>query len=141
MVDASRTPLRILVADDVAVNQKLLRVFLEPLGHHIDVVFNGLEAVAAVERFDYDVVLMDIQMPVMDGYTATRTIRQMTGRSGQTYIIALTANALSGDRERCIEAGANDYVSKPIRMTELCSAIDRSPVRNTAYTHVASGGA
>ena len=93
IVDVKRTPLRILVAEDVAVNQKLLRVFLEPLGHHIDMAANGLEAVAAVERFGYDVVLMDIQMPEMDGYTATRKIREMAGRAGQTYIVALTALA------------------------------------------------
>ncbi len=120
-------PLRILVAEDVAVNQKLLRVFLEPLGHHVDMAANGLEAVAAVERFGYDVVLMDIQMPEMDGFTATQKIREMAGRAGQTHIVALTANAMSGDRERCIQAGANDYISKPIKMTELYAALDRVP--------------
>jgi len=137
-VDGKKKPLRVLVADDVAVNQKLLRVFLEPLGHHVDVVSNGLEAVAAVARFEYDLVLMDIQMPQMDGYTATRQIREMTGSAGQTYIVALTANAMSGDRERCIEAGANDYVSKPIKMTELYAAIDRAPASNATPFQAAS---
>jgi CheY-like chemotaxis protein len=115
-------PLRILLAEDNAVNQKLAIRILERLGYRADVASNGLEAVESVERQAYDVILMDVQMPEMDGLDATRQIRILT-EVAQPHIIAMTANALEGDREMCIAAGMNDYVSKPIRVNELVDAL------------------
>jgi GAF domain-containing protein/CheY-like chemotaxis protein len=115
-------PLRILLAEDNAVNQKLALRILEQMGYRVDVASNGIEAVESIERQVYDVILMDVQMPEMDGLDATRNIRKLTEVT-QPYIIAMTANAMEGDREMCIAAGMNDYVSKPIRVTELIEAL------------------
>ncbi|WP_412068488.1 response regulator [Rubrivirga sp. IMCC43871] len=115
--------LRILIAEDNVVNQKVAVRILQRLGLRADVVANGLEAVAAVRRQPYDVVLMDIQMPEMDGLEATRTIRSVDVR--QPYIVALTANAMEGDREECVDAGADDYVSKPVSVSALAAALGR----------------
>jgi signal transduction histidine kinase/CheY-like chemotaxis protein len=115
-------PLRILLAEDNAVNQKLAIRILERLGYRADVASNGLEAVESVERQAYDVILMDVQMPEMDGLDSTRNIRKLAQVS-QPYIIAMTANAMEGDREMCLAAGMNDYVSKPIRVNELVGAL------------------
>jgi signal transduction histidine kinase/CheY-like chemotaxis protein len=120
-----RHPLRILLAEDNAVNQKLALRILEQMGYRADVASNGLEAVESVERQKYNVILMDVQMPEMDGLEATR---QIVARwpTDHPRIIGLTANALEGDREKCIEAGMQDYISKPIRVEELVSALERS---------------
>ncbi|GAC1653021.1 MAG: hypothetical protein NVS4B8_28340 [Herpetosiphon sp.] len=91
----------------------------------MDVAANGVAAVAAVIKNDYAAVLMDCQMPVMDGYTATRAIRLQEGKDCHTLIIALTANALQSDRERCLAAGMDDYLSKPVRTAELHALLDR----------------
>jgi CheY-like chemotaxis protein len=115
-------PLRILLAEDNAVNQKLALRILERLGYRADIASNGLEAVESVERQIYDVILMDVQMPEMDGLDATRNIRKLA-QITQPHIIAMTANAMEGDREMCIAAGMNDYVSKPIRVNELVDAL------------------
>jgi GAF domain-containing protein/DNA-binding response OmpR family regulator/tetratricopeptide (TPR) repeat protein len=115
-------PLRILLAEDNAVNQKLAFRILERLGYRSDVASNGLEAVESVERQTYDVILMDVQMPEMDGLDATRSIRKLA-KVSQPHIIAMTANAMEGDREMCIAAGMNDYISKPIRVNELVDAL------------------
>ena len=117
-----RHPLRILLAEDNAVNQKLATHLLGQLGYRVDVASNGIEAIESVERQVYDVVLMDVQMPEMDGLDATNNIRKL-GNVTQPHIIAMTANALEGDREMCIEAGMDDYVSKPIRVNELVEAL------------------
>ena len=117
-----RHPLRILLAEDNAVNQKLALRLLERMGYTADVAINGLEAVAAVERAPYDVVLMDVQMPELDGLEASRRIRsELPARN--VRIVAMTANAMEGDREACIAAGMDDYVSKPIRPDELAAAL------------------
>jgi signal transduction histidine kinase len=107
-------PLRILVAEDNHVNQVVLKAILSKTGHRIDMVGDGAEAVSAVMRVPYDVVLMDVHMPEMDGISATRRIRALSGEVGQIPIVALTANAMKGDREKYLEAGMTDYVSKPI---------------------------
>ncbi len=123
---ARRHPLRILLAEDNAVNQKLALRLLQQMGYRADVASNGLEAVQSVARQAYDVVLMDVQMPELDGLDATRRIR--AGGSGRPYIVAMTANAMQGDREDCLAAGMNDYVSKPIRVERLAEALVRAAV-------------
>jgi PAS domain S-box-containing protein len=121
-----RLPLRILLAEDNVVNQKLALRLLERLGYRADVAANGLEAVRAVERQPYDVVFMDVQMPEMDGLEATREIcsRWQPG-SRRPRIVAMTANALAEDRQVCLEAGMDDYLAKPIRVDELVAALSR----------------
>jgi len=126
---AKAYPLRILLAEDNAVNQKLALRILEQMGYRADVASNGLEAVESIERQTYDVILMDVQMPEMDGLDATRAIRKLD-KTSQPHIIAMTANAMEGDREMCIVAGMNDYVSKPIRVEELVRALSQS-VKNS----------
>jgi CheY-like chemotaxis protein len=122
---ARRLPLRLLLAEDHPTNQKLALAILARLGYRADIAANGLEAIEALERQPYDLVLMDVQMPEMDGLEATRYIRQgWTARPGP-YIIAMTANAMQGDREACLAAGMDDYVSKPIRVEELVTALSR----------------
>jgi PAS domain S-box-containing protein len=122
---ATRHPLRILVAEDNAVNQKLALRLFSLMGYQADVAGNGIEALEAVERQPYDVVFMDVQMPEMDGLEATRRIRAALPDSPR--IVAMTANAMDGDREACLEAGMDDYVSKPIRIEELVAALEKTP--------------
>jgi len=122
---AGRKDLRILLAEDNAVNQMVALRMLERMGYQADVAANGVEVCRALERLQYDVVLMDVQMPEMDGLEATRRIRSMP-ELRQPYIIAMTAHAMKGDREECLEAGMNDYVSKPVRMQQLLSALEHS---------------
>jgi CheY-like chemotaxis protein len=122
-------PLRILLAEDNAVNQKLALRILEQMGYRADVASNGIEAVESIERQTYDVILMDVQMPEMDGLDSTRAIRKLANVA-QPHIIAMTANAMEGDREMCIAAGMNDYISKPIRINELVEALLRAERKN-----------
>lgn len=118
---------RLLVVEDNVVNQKVALKMLEKSGFHADAVSNGREALDSLRRIPYDLVLMDIQMPVMDGFEATRAIREGQSKviNPEIPIIALTANSMKGDREKCLEAGMNDYVTKPIRRPELLDAIQR----------------
>ena len=127
-----RYPLRILVAEDNAVNQKVALRLLERMGYRADVAANGLEVLAALQRQSYDVVLMDVQMPEMDGVKATQKIRHRDhlDRDKQPYIIAMTAHALKGDRERYLAAGMDDYISKPVQVEELVTALQRCPPLN-----------
>jgi PAS domain S-box-containing protein len=130
--DAQR--LTVLLAEDSLVNQKLAVGLLEKHGHRVVVANTGAEALAAVRKQAFDVVLMDVQMPIMDGLTATKTIRASEQASGARLpIIALTAHAMKGDRELCLAAGMDGYVTKPVRGDELFSAIEaqvgRSPIR------------
>ncbi|MGF1611499.1 MAG: response regulator [Kiloniellales bacterium] len=115
---------RLLVADDVKVNQKLITAILANSDFEIDLVGNGLEAIAAVEQRPYDLVLMDLQMPELDGLEATRRIRKLAGPAAQVPIIAMTANAMRGDEEKCLQAGMDGYVSKPINRDQLLDRID-----------------
>jgi signal transduction histidine kinase/DNA-binding response OmpR family regulator len=121
---AERHPLRILLAEDNAVNQKLALRLLSQMGYRADVAANGLEALESVKRQPYDVVLMDVQMPEMDGLEATRRIRSEGSPHGRPRVIAMTANAMQGDREACIAAGMDDYVTKPIRVDALVQALE-----------------
>ena len=123
---AERLPLRILLAEDIGVNQKLALQLLQRMGYRADVAANGLEVIAALKRQSYDVVLMDIQMPEMDGLTAAEHICQEWSVDSRPWIIAMTANAMQGDREKCLDAGMNDYISKPIRIEELVRALKQS---------------
>ena len=132
---AHRQTLRVLLAEDNPVNQKVAMKILERLGYEADVAANGQEVLSALKQIPYDVILMDCQMPEMDGFEATRLIRQMaqdpSARSKtdlkRIYIIALTANAMAGDRETCLAAGMDDYISKPIRREDLQAALERTP--------------
>jgi signal transduction histidine kinase/DNA-binding response OmpR family regulator/HPt (histidine-containing phosphotransfer) domain-containing protein len=120
---AERLPLRILLAEDNSTNQKLAVLMLERLGYRPDVAANGLEVLDALHRQSYDLVLMDVQMPEMDGLEATRRIRAEYPSEAQPFIIAMTANVMEGDRERCLEAGMSGYLGKPIHFAELVDAI------------------
>jgi PAS domain S-box-containing protein len=121
--NVARKHLCIMLAEDNVVNQKVATRMLERLGYKADIAANGRQVLGALQSHPYDVVLMDVQMPDMDGLEATRRIRCTPGR--QPYIIAMTAHAMKGDREECLAAGMDDYVSKPVRMEELQAAIER----------------
>ncbi|KAG0979127.1 hypothetical protein G6F29_008819 [Rhizopus arrhizus] len=127
--DASKTvPLEVLLAEDNDVNQKLAVRILEKFGHHVSVVANGKLAVEAYEAQYFDLILMDVQMPVMGGFEATQKIREIEKTSASNRhipIIALTAHAMIGDREKCLEAGMDEYVTKPLRFPELIAAIKK----------------
>jgi len=116
-------PLRILMAEDNAINQRVGKLILQRAGFSIDLVSDGSEAVAAHQSSPYDVILMDCQMPTMDGFEASRRIRQLEAK--QPVIIAVTANALVGERERCLEAGMDDYLSKPFQAEQLVAVVKK----------------
>jgi GAF domain-containing protein/CheY-like chemotaxis protein/HPt (histidine-containing phosphotransfer) domain-containing protein len=126
---ASSHPLRILITEDNVVNQRLALRLLEKLGYRADVAANGVEALEALERQPYDLVLMDVQMPEMDGVEATRRILERWPGGDRPWIVAMTAEVMHGDREGFLAAGMNDYVAKPIRPQELVTAIRRAPSR------------
>ncbi|MBT1696989.1 response regulator [Fulvivirgaceae bacterium PWU4] len=120
---AQKYPMRILLAEDNPVNTLLAQRVLGKLGYKADTVVNGLEALAAIRQTPYDLVLMDVQMPEMDGLEATQKIRSSGGH--QPKIIAMTANSMQGDREQCMQAGMDDYVSKPIKLEDFVSAVEK----------------
>ncbi len=122
-----RRPLRILLAEDNLVNQRVGLGFLSKYGYRADVAGNGIEVLEACKRQSYDLILMDINMPDMDGLTATKLLRKQLPADQQPHIIAMTANAMYEDRKRCLDAGMNDYISKPIRVSELFKALQRVP--------------
>jgi signal transduction histidine kinase/DNA-binding response OmpR family regulator/pSer/pThr/pTyr-binding forkhead associated (FHA) protein/HPt (histidine-containing phosphotransfer) domain-containing protein len=124
--EEKKITLRLLLAEDNSVNQQVALLMLKKLGYRADVVGNGLEAIEALSQISYDVVLMDVEMPEMDGLTAARQICQKWSSAERPYIIALTAYAMTGDREKCLQAGMNDYVTKPLRETELLQALQKA---------------
>jgi len=118
--------MRVLLAEDNLVNQKVALHMLAALGYRADLAANGLEVIEALERQTYDVILMDVQMPEMDGLEAARRIvARQPDRMKRPWIIALTANAVQGDRDICLDAGMDDYISKPIKKEELAAAMGR----------------
>ena len=122
---ADTLPLDILLVEDNPVNQKVALRYLERMGYRADAVGNGLEGVQALQKRDYRLVFMDVQMPEMDGLEATRQIRSLLPKERQPIIVALTANAMQGDRERCLEAGMNDYITKPLKVDDIDVVIRR----------------
>jgi PAS domain S-box-containing protein len=129
---ARRHPLRILLAEDNVVNQKLALRLLAQMGYRADLAANGHEAIEAVERQTYDVVLMDVQMPELDGFEASREINRRWPGALRPRIVAMTANAMQGDRDLCVAAGMDDYVAKPVRVEELVGALERCARRPDA---------
>jgi signal transduction histidine kinase/DNA-binding response OmpR family regulator/streptogramin lyase len=125
-------PLNILVAEDNLVNQKVITIMLGKIGYEADIVQNGREAVKAAGEKKYDIILMDVQMPEIDGLEATRIIRQNQQDDHRDIIIAMTANAMQGDREECIGAGMDDYISKPINLDDLKNVLGKFSANNTA---------
>jgi len=125
-----RHPLRILLAEDNVVNQKLALRLLQQMGYRADLASNGIEAIESIARQRYDLVLMDVQMPEMDGLEASRQIVARWSRTDRPRIVAMTANAMQGDRESCLEAGMDDYLTKPIRVDELVRALQSCPARS-----------
>jgi CheY-like chemotaxis protein len=120
-----QAPLRILLAEDNVVNQRMAQLLLERLSQTADIVSNGVEAVNAAIQLPYDLILMDVLMPELDGLDATRQIRAKLPKNQQPRIVAMTANALTGDRERCLAAGMDDYISKPVQLDELAKVLQR----------------
>jgi CheY-like chemotaxis protein len=140
--------LRILVAEDNSVNQIVARGMLRKLGYEPDVVGDGNEALASLRAIHYDVVIMDCQMPELDGYEATRAIRRLEQQGAAPFnyatpvhVIAMTANAMEGDREVCLAAGMNDYVTKPVRLEDLHAALERCRPSIPRLSEEALGGA
>ncbi|OUC13108.1 MAG: hypothetical protein B0A82_19070 [Alkalinema sp. CACIAM 70d] len=124
---AEKHPLRILLAEDNTTNQKLALQLLKRMGYRADVAGNGLEAIEALKRQSYDLVFMDVHMPEMDGLTAAQRICRVWPTQDRPRIVAMTANAMQGDRQKCLDAGMDDYVSKPIRLEELVNALKNTP--------------
>ena len=133
-------PLRILLAEDNQVNQQVALLMLQKLGYRADVVGNGFEVIKALQQAPYDVILMDVEMPEMDGLSATQQIYQQWQPADRPYIIALTAYAMVGDREKCLQAGMNDYLSKPLREAQLLEALQKvstaRPLSGKAKQHL-----
>jgi len=126
----SRKRFRVLVVEDNAVNRRVAYYLLEKQGHQVTEVENGKEALSALEKNIFDLILMDVQMPVMDGFEATAEIRKREQSAGShTPIVAMTAHAMKGDRDRCLEAGMDDYVSKPLNPKELSIKIEETMER------------
>jgi PAS domain S-box-containing protein len=126
MYQNASSQIRLLLVEDNHINQQVISLMIQKHGLRVDVVANGLEALDTLERFNYDLILMDVEMPEMDGLTATRMIRKKYNSLTVPYIIAITAYAMKGDRERCLEAGMNDYIAKPIQEFELIKALEKA---------------
>ncbi|MEI7672616.1 MAG: response regulator, partial [Deltaproteobacteria bacterium] len=127
VAEAAERGARILLAEDNIISQKVAQSTLIKLGCKADVVANGLEAIRALEMIDYDLVLMDCNMPELDGFEATAVIRDPKSKvlNHKVLVIAMTANAMKGDREQCIEAGMDDYLSKPVKKADLAGILEK----------------
>ncbi|MEO6053658.1 MAG: response regulator, partial [Chthoniobacterales bacterium] len=123
---SAECPLKILIAEDNPINQRVVTLLLERLGYRSEAVGNGLEVITAVQRSSFDIILMDVQMPEMDGLHAARELCHLYPDGGRPYIIALTADAEEGDREECLAAGMDDYLSKPVRSNKLAEILHRA---------------
>ncbi len=134
---AERHPLTILVAEDNLINQMLLQMMLEALGYGCDIVNHGREVLSAIESREYDLILMDVEMPEMDGIEASRALRMRLGQQDAPQIVAVTAHVLAGSRERFLAAGMNDFVAKPVIIDELCAALIRAHEATLRYRHSA----
>nr|WP_282955638.1 response regulator [Bellilinea caldifistulae] len=128
--------MHILLAEDNLVNQKVAIGILQRMGYHVDVAANGLEVLEALRRQHYDVVLLDVQMPEMDGEEAAREIQRRYPPEDRPILIAMTANALEGDRERYLAIGMDDYISKPIRVEELMRGLENAYQKIRRGEHV-----
>ena len=128
---APRKSVSVLLAEDNIINQKVTAGLLSAAGHQVSIANNGKEAVDAIQSRYFDIILMDVQMPEMDGYTATAAIRELekSRHLRRTPIVALTAHAMQGDQERCLDAGMDGYVSKPVQPADLLNAIEQYMVR------------
>ena len=131
---ARRLPMRLLLADDNPINQKVGLSVLHKLGYRADIANNGLEVLKALEQKVYDLLFLDVQMPEMDGLEAARKICERWSPERRPAIIAMTGNALMGDREKCLAAGMDDYISKPVRISELQAALERWGPLKTAHS-------
>jgi CheY-like chemotaxis protein len=128
-LEQAQSPLRVLLAEDNEVNQELAVQFLRIRGHRVQVARNGLEVLSALQTERFDVILMDVQMPEMDGLRATGLIREQERITGEHIpIVAMTGHAMKGDRQRCLDAGMDGYISKPVRSRELFDAIEQFAV-------------
>jgi CheY-like chemotaxis protein len=135
----SKHPLRILVAEDNAVNQKVAQAMLAKLGYSVDLASDGAEAVQAVRRQRYDLVLMDIQMPRVDGLQATRRISSHFRNGMRPWIVAMTATATADDRRRCKKAGMDDYIPKPVTRAKLVDALMKCVKESNSASHQEGG--
>ena len=129
--------LRILVAEDNQVNQQVATGLITKLGHRVDIAANGREAVEAICNLPYDLILMDVQMPEMDGFEATAAIRRLNGGRADVPIIAMTANAMEGDPQKCLAAGMDDYIAKPVDRRKLANAIGYWSARRSGGVEIA----
>jgi CheY-like chemotaxis protein len=136
--ESRRRGARVLLVEDNDVNRTVAQKLLERMGHTVDVARDGREAVDATRATAYDVVLMDVQMPVLDGYQATIAIRRREGGTTHVPIVAMTANAMAGDREKCLAVGMDDYLPKPVRPEDLSAAIERAWARPASLAEAAA---
>lgn len=134
-ISRNGAPVRILMAEDNAINQRVAKLILQRAGFNIDLVSDGSEALEAHRMSPYDLILMDCQMPTMDGFEASRQIRRLT--QPQPVIIAVTANALVGERERCLSAGMDDYLSKPFQAEQLVAIVRKWVAARAGAEHKA----
>ncbi|MCB0634878.1 MAG: response regulator, partial [Lewinella sp.] len=123
IISVSSRHAQVLVVEDHPINQQLMRAILDKLGYRNEVVNNGQEALRLLEEKSFDLIFMDVQMPVMDGYKTTKAIISRFGSQKRPVIIAMTANALQGDREKCLEAGMDDYITKPVQASMITERI------------------